>query len=276
VTNFKKFASTHGGAYFPGDDEAVYLRRQLECVEHYFSTLQQRRNSAGTALTMEFGYINNSVSNALASKIGGTYVAAVNRGLTEQLLNVFLGYLSHPHLLTDVGNAAVETIQFDWKVIDGVPEPTANRSSRDGVVVPHDPERCKVAIFLYNVSVSFAFLHESGHICCGHLDYLRANHSINLIDEIALTSDDELRLRIYPALEIDADMFAFSILYDQFKKGCDGLLNINMDMALSLVDRLQLAMFSVGTVFRIFQYNSRWTDLYHETTHPPLPCVFTP
>lgn len=266
--NFKKFASPYGGVYFPGHDDAIALRLQLECLEHYFSALQQQHNSAGTVLTMEFGYINSRVCNALASKTGGTYVAAVTKGLAEQLLNVFLGYLSHPNLLTDVGNAAVETVQFDWKVIDGVPHPTPNRSSRDNFVAPHDSERFKIALFLYNVSLSFAFLHECGHICCGHLDYLRANHSIKLIEEIVPTSDNELRRRIYPALEIDADMFAFSILYDQFKKGSDGLLNSNTHKALSLVDRLQLSMFSVGTVFRILQYNSKWIDPYHETRYP--------
>jgi len=161
-----------------------------------------------------FCILHESKLNALSNSLEGESVIGITVGAPLLLSDLFLGLLSHPAFVPDIGASTDECAPFDQYNLPTIGGRYGLASVRLPRFIPISQTRRGYAALLTDLALDFLFLHEMGHLVAGHIPYLqmlRGSHSaITAFDyPIAEPPDDALTDH---AIEFDADWFAMKLL----------------------------------------------------------------
>lgn len=262
---YKRFAKNYGGIFEVDQTNSfqwLIFGYVLELVKGFPSHWKSLKNKNNEELSIEYGYLNNDSFNAVASRENDIYLVGVNQGFANEAFQTFSGYLSHPRILENYGNSDKEEVKFKISYHEGVPfcKPIDEKIH----IFPNDRSRVELALVLQKISVLYVFFHEFGHICMGHLGYLKNKFNAHSVEE-DVTSSHQF-FDVLQSLEIDADIFSMSYLFELIGNDHFELFNKPVLNELSRKERISLALFSIGTVLKLFQYKS--VPVNTASTHP--------
>lgn len=248
---FREFCIAHGLGETPTNDNTHPLLVQLydlytdffriECSrleEHVLKTL-------GRELSVLVGFCSNATLNAFAVRYNaGLYFIGVNTGVFSELAEAF-GVLSAEASVTD-------------GLILGA---TQHALTRQQIVK-------QVA---FSAALQFLVGHELGHIAHGHTDLLRNTSSKDrapaLMERNSQVNTSSIPPELYQAMEVDADLFAASLLVGQLARGTLCSQDILQFLA-RRTDVLTISSLAILVLFHLF-YGSRVdVDSFRLQTHP--------
>jgi len=197
--------------------------------------------------------IRNPKFNAIATSRPDRDYVAFFSGMPIPLSYLFFDWLSHPDVLSDIGNAAVEKQQFtDLRTIP--------------FWIPADEARREYCTKLLVHALDFIICHELQHLFLGHTDYLRVRFGHAEFPEIGMTRLQSLRPCDFRALEWDCDRAAIRTIYCtlriDFEKG------VHADTYATLDEALRGLMLSLSTVFSFMSFYESRLNSGCESTHP--------
>lgn len=262
---YNNFSKNYGGIFEVDKEDSfqwMVFGYIIEIIKGYPSRWEKLKNKNNDSLSIEYGYLNNRSFNAVASQEKGVYLVGVNQGFANEAFQTFIGYLSHPLILEHYGDAGNEEIKFNITYQDGIP--VCKPVNKDIYIFPNDRPRVELALVLQKIAVLYVFFHEFGHICMGHLGYLKNNFNAQSVMEH--TSSSPPFFDVLQSLEIDADIFSMSYLFEIIGNDHYHLFDKPVLNEMSRKERISLILFSIGTVLKLFQDKSTHTSVV--STHP--------
>jgi len=210
IPSFDETFSEEGGWFNPENFHQIdrglifdWITPQIEAI------IQSHIKNTLSPFEVEFAYINSPELNAQVRLFvyeDKSYIG-LNVGSALIIFNYFFQILSHPNLLSNIGNPSSE--KFKKKNIKGVTF-NINSAGTSSLVYangqpmieyfPNNPIRLNYARLLSGHSIIFLIEHEIAHLLHGHLAFREySNHSGNKLDNFS-----------EQVLEWDADSWAFS------------------------------------------------------------------
>lgn len=221
---------------------------------------------------IHFSITDSSDFNAHAtSHPRGGHLVALNLGLVLGLLDFTHSSLAHPEVLPAFGDPKQE-IAHPFLFRTSLHQ---NRSKKSRAhfdlpqSMPRCPRRLQVARALYELTLSFVFLHEVSHVTNGHTQY---KEELLLCPPIFRSHGAGLRLKEKEALfaqafETDADWFASRLLVSFIPENIS-LFSSHQSIDFSFDERLELTCLAI---LMVFQYSENvgkdWTTT-RRTEHP--------
>ena len=208
IPSFNEVFSEEGGWFNPENSHQIDRWLIFDWITpHIEAIIQSHIRNTFSPFEVEFAYINNPRLNAQVKLFvleDKAYIG-LNVGSAFTIFNYFFQALSHPNLLTNIGNPKSE--ENEKKKIQGVifninSDGTINQTYMNGQPMieyfPNDPIRMNYARLLSLHSIIFLIEHEIAHLVNGHLG-LRSHrrHIGNRLDRFS-----------EQVLEWDADSWA--------------------------------------------------------------------
>jgi hypothetical protein len=199
---------------------------------------------------------------------------AIAKGAVLLPLELFCRMLSHPAVLTMVGDPKLERIgpQHAEGLPDNYDELVARRRNANQALLwrnPNCPDRNAVAQLMYDLVQRFVAIHEITHIVYGHIGYLQQRGHVACLLEIQHSAVSKAN-RDLQVMEISADDAAAYTVMNQFVNNPD-----RHKPGARLPDartRLFLWSFAMHSLFRLWDFTIDPTDL--DDDHPPTPVRF--
>ncbi len=207
-------------------------------------------------------YVSNSSLNAFAFQREKHEFVGLFVGAVLYIYDAFMVLLSHPEVLSDIGNPHLETTSDD-RIAEYLKR---NPTGHFAEIGPKDTIRQQVARYLaFNVT-NFIFGHEVGHIVDAHLFYLKKHFGMDWWTEY---SDLHLSMTAIKntghLLEFGADRHGVRISLNTWGRLCEGgTISSIKDPNLYL----RVWAFSLGVIFRLFDRHTRDVNEYDRSSHP--------
>jgi hypothetical protein len=269
---FDLLFKSYGGSFNPKKtNHPEILENTINGCRNILNNHKQNNSKLPEAY---FGFINNPVLNAIASKKDNNYFIGINIGTYFLLLDIFNRMLSSKEILTEFGNVSEESDNvkiFDPQITDArifymAKEPPAP-------VAPKNPVRYYLAQLLTAYSIKYLLLHEYAHIIFGHLDFLNSQNNSFECSELTYNNFkngiDPLTSQI---LELDADSYAIYtaikeilVLQENSSLIKDELLPFYKDLSTAI----KVWLFAVYTLFRLFGNSVPKVEDLKKLSHPP-------
>ncbi|MFN3169136.1 MAG: hypothetical protein ACE37E_00410 [Hyphomicrobiales bacterium] len=218
------------------------IRAHLQTVGQPVSQAEQR------PFEINVTFLESGLPNALANKIDGKHVAAVNTGLAVTIHEFGLFCFAQSSFLPMIGEPSKEASP---SLADGTPPGVAlllatakadqGEPVLDRFVMPQCPHRTVAAHYLTLIMLRFVWLHEVAHGLLGHVDYLRDKQTSAEISELHV---DELAQgipgidgRVLQCMEFEADSWAIGKLIAIQAHGgenIDGIASLHMALRLQM------------------------------------------
>lgn len=198
--------------------------------------------------------IRNPAFNAITTSCSDRDYVAFFSGLPIPLCYLFHDWLSHPAVLSDIGNATAEKQHFtDLRVIPAF-------------WVPVDKTRLVYCTLLLRHALDFITSHELQHLFLGHTDYLRVRFGHTELPELGVNRLQSFRPGDWKALEWDSDRAAIRTLYCTLRIGFEK--GEYADIYVSLDEVLRGLMLSLSTLFSFISFYESLHSSSCESTHP--------
>lgn len=199
---FHQSVFLRGGRY-EVQEETLLDELKKECQEIIGSI--RRHRDYFPAVHIDF--INDIGFNACAFKNQGLYFIGINIGVVQILKKLFGYILSHPKLLTEIGDSSKE---IEKNILNNVLITDHNyfrlfMNYDVEIDDPIDETRKAYSKKLLTYALEFLILHEYGHITNGHVDYFSNRKGTSFIFEFSQNQEKNLLMQ---TLEMDADAFA--------------------------------------------------------------------
>jgi hypothetical protein len=141
-----------------------------------------KRNHCKKMHRIYFDYVDNPRLNAFAFYYPDTKSGfiCVHTGAVRLIFDLFYRLLSHPDVLTMIGNPSAESVKthiYSEEISNDFDVACALRGAsgdRFADVFPQDTRRRKYAEKLAEIALEFLVLHELSHLSAGHCEYSQA------------------------------------------------------------------------------------------------------
>ncbi len=218
----------------PDSDEAQLMTWALEDAVRLYNLVAELPRTSLRMPDICVGLIDDPEINAVAFEDGGRYFVGFFRGAAYQIFDVAFRLLSHPEILTSVGDPSREKVRASHLVgLVRNPNQVADARSSGETLwsqQPVDPVRRACARWLAIRMFRFLALHELGHIRHGHLGYMGSLTGFSVVIEQVTTDNPAVAdLTTSQTLEMDADSFATTnsvmalLAADERSRGTSGL-----------------------------------------------------
>ena len=228
---------------------------------------------------VHIGFILNPTLGAVVTKFEGEYYIGVHVGTEIILMNLFGRMLSSPSILSQFGDASLETgaKQLFNPHTSSMDQLFIQSDSTEDVAMeeasPVGTERKSLVRLLTIIALSYLILHENAHIVNGHLDYLMKSQDLVCFDE----SDDFIQtgetLLESQVLEYDADCYAsvkITELMGQFLKEPQHFMINPKLFVQEHKQMLYLMGFACYSMFRLFGASNKPINQLLMRSHPPF------
>lgn len=163
-TLFDHFVRHNGGAaYYQNPEEgrafAKLATLLASCRARALAKISALCSYAA-AYRLEVGWIMDGNFNAIAGIQDGVDCIGINLGVVHRMRNLFLGMLSHPQVLTNIGNSRLEQYRESYIPKDAV----TDLHDFSAVVIPCDRLRLQYSSRLFSCVFNFIFQHEFWHL----------------------------------------------------------------------------------------------------------------
>lgn len=200
------------------------------------------------------------------------FFVGLSYGVLANLFACFMGLLSHPEVLPQIGDSSNTQCGFT-RVENGLIDFTYESEvvkSRTPIAegfplwhYPKDEERILYAILLADISYQFILYHEWGHLIGGHLGFLNKALGLDELSEMEVESQADANTLgtiqsepIRKVMEFDADFTAsvmVSSLAVHLPKLKRSFFQAYPEKLLSKVDIRDTIFFSIMSLFHLFQ-----------------------
>jgi hypothetical protein len=194
--------------------EGSLLRRHRSRAMIHLDRLSKTANIRSTMPAVHLAYLDSDEVNAVALVDGVDAFIGITAGAIFGIHDLFCRWLSHPELMTDVGNPACEESGRSTLWASGATNGWRSLAAEsDGMeladIEPRDPGRAQAARGLAMTAIDWLFFHELAHIRHGHCEYANARLGLRLLMEVrAHPSSSASESMTRRTLEWDADAFA--------------------------------------------------------------------
>jgi len=208
---FSKLMPEVLGPWFPADSRSLfgYFRRRF-AKRHLMLLTNDDYLSGLTRLYPDLVKCDQLQAVIALDPESGVECLGISTGSIVNIANFFALLMCDPRVLTTVGDSSRERFcihsldSCNWTL--SVTENAARvvPEAEDAWVAPVCEDRFRFAAACAKAAVDFLFLHEVGHLLCGHVDYYRVIVGQELFQEFHAGP----RLKISHLLEFQADEFA--------------------------------------------------------------------
>lgn len=231
------------------DGSQDFLALSLGSFEHHLELTQDLGRASGERFAVQAGYLDCARPDARAAERDGIHLIAQHVGLGAAAFEFSLFCMSQNGLLKNFGDPLSEK---NPTAIDGYPPGFWMREAgavlgKDeflttaSSLIPKDPRRYEVAIFVTALMMRFVWFHELYHAVNGHVGLVDVNgHSMGFgeTDKAAL---DTLDAKVISLLEMDADQSALNALCNIPLADIENIEGLRQ---LPLEDHLTLSLFA--------------------------------
>jgi hypothetical protein len=189
---------------------SAYLSKAKEIIQGHIIA----RGAAMPAFY--FNYVNNPELNLKAGYDRNDHCGYVGifTGAVPLIYDMFYRMLSHPKILPEIGNVAIESARQPycseglWSDYNELFVHRGNHGKHLANVLPADPSRRKHANQLAECALEFLILHELAHITFGHCEYANTHLGLSLLTELNAKNPPAVNNLKRQAIECAADGYA--------------------------------------------------------------------
>jgi hypothetical protein len=284
--DFATYAKIHRDAVtlapdFERADEQIFAA-SLNSFRDLTRSYDGARNSNGTLLRIEAGFLEKMTPNAFADFHDGVHFIGMHQALMATIADLCLYLFTQSALFPTIGNAAGEdSPRYDGNDVPGLY--LLRMTIGGGVVdltvdharVPKDAERHIAAIYMAILMSRFVWFHELAHCTNGHVLFLQHRQIATSVNEVAEpldlvgfkseTTRADKNGVLRHMLELDADA---SALLHLIRVQLDGRENIPGLLAYDDATRFDMALLAAFLMTWLFEEYQRFMDSEHGLTHP--------
>ena len=237
-----------------------------------------RSNFVGRDINIYFDYIDSGILNAFATIEQGLGIIAFNRGAVLLPKDMFQRMLSHPEVLSEIGDNSVESMASQFG--EGLPmniDAMHKQRKKNGrpifPPIPNDETRRAFAVTITQFAFDFLVIHELAHIALGHLGYRSCTTSTSTnrpvrIMEASSTSksiDDNMILQ---AIEYGADNTAVGVTIERILNKDVVVDPISAQFFTTIEQRLYTWCFGISGLFHLWGVKIDLANI-ESSDHPP-------
>jgi len=219
---------------FKRDESRRLFVEPLTNIAAFLEWLGREAPAASPLLSsIKAGYVCNPDHHAYVERAGEHYIIGVYTGLVDMLTQAAFALFASSDAFPGIGHPSQEVRHHFIKSLDpedavDVREFVSRGFSKDAALVfgadwrslyeghiladwprPFDFKRLEAAHLAVSCAVEFAFLHELGHLLCGHFSLGVAGSA--LVDGAPVASDSALTRDTLHFMEVDADSMAVQL-----------------------------------------------------------------
>ncbi|PFI17462.1 hypothetical protein [Bacillus cereus] len=222
--------------------------------------------------SVHIDFINDVRFNACAIKQDDMYFIGINIGVVQVLEKLFNYIMSHPNLMTGIGDVSLEIkkeISSDYIAINhNYLRLFTNYDVEVNAPIGKERKLCAKALYMY--ALEFLILHEYGHIVNGHMDYdyFRRRSGLSFMFELNSCEKNGLFTQ---TLEMDADSYAATRITQSIIEDHNRTLAKTEAIGISPMsfkERLKQMCYSVYFMFRLFGEMSYDLRTLEKNSHP--------
>jgi hypothetical protein len=196
----------------------------------------------------------------------GADCIGMSLGTVHTLRNLFLAMLSHPTILTNIGDASLEENKAQR-----LPDNITDFDDFSASIIPRDKLRLQYASELFSCAFNFIFQHEIGHLFLGHIDWINSKTNQRALSEMC--NPEKIPPLDLQTFEVEADCFsAIDVFNEKLKiRSFGGRLCMSRTNSFgSPKNAIFGVFFSIYSVFRLFSGKRTMDDnALLSIRHPP-------
>lgn len=282
---FKRFAETRlqttAFETSMDSDQSHIFHTSVESAHHQFNWTRGARNARNEEFGLTAGFLDTFSPNALADRFESHYFIGVHVPLFVAISEFSMFCFAQRDFFADVGDPSKETSPAPWDdrvpglwLIDNTSKGGRVGNEHSRHLIPKDPDRYIMSMYLSFLLTRFVWLHELAHCFNGHVDYVQQHNLALRLYELpealpaAQRKSGLSRSDIadtFQCLEFDADQSAF---WANCNIQIGQLENIEGISALDRNLRIRLALFGSYAMTWLFEQFQNYAATGDEISHP--------